>query len=52
MKDYMKNFMRDESGIEMMEWIAVLAVGAVLILICTQVAKKVKTRTKGIAGKI
>ena len=49
---YLQQFITEEDGVETMEWIAILMVTAVLIGICAQIAKVIKTKTKGIANSL
>lgn len=48
----LKEFIFDESGVETMEWIAILTVAAVLIAVCVGLGKKMKSKTKNLANKI
>lgn len=48
----LKKFIYDESGVETMEWIAILTVAAVLIAVCVGLGKKMKSKTKNLANKI
>lgn len=52
MRKYIKDFFNDESGMETLEWLCILAVVAVLIGICIAVGKTIKSKTAKIAGSL
>ena len=41
---YIREFVKDESGVELIEWLAILGVVAGLIIIAAEVGEKVKSR--------
>ena len=47
-----KEFIYDESGVETMEWIAIIAVSAILIAIAAFIATKMQTGLKNAADHI
>lgn len=49
---YFKQFIKKEEGVETMEWIAIIAVTAVLIAACAGIARVLKDRMKGISNKV
>lgn len=52
MKKYVKDFIKQEDGIETIEFIALLAVAAVLIGIVTAIGTKLSTAGSAIEGQI
>lgn len=52
MKNYLQQFIREEKGVETMEWIAIISVTAVLIVIVAKCGKKMSSKLKGIASSI
>lgn len=52
MKKYVCEFRNSEEGIETMEWIAILAVVAALIVICARVGTSVKEKLENVADNI
>lgn len=49
---YLKQFLREEDGVETIEWIAILAVSAGIIAVVGSAAKAVKGKLKGVANAI
>lgn len=52
MKKYMNLFLNDEDGVETIEFIALVAVAAVLIGIVIAIGQKMKGTAQGAKGKI
>lgn len=52
MKQYIREFIQEEDGIETIEFIALLAVAAVLIGIVTAIGTKLSTAGTAIEGQI
>lgn len=52
MYTYLKKFIRDEDGVEAMEWMAIVAVAAALIAIAASCGDKLKDKLSGIANSI
>lgn len=52
MRKYIEDFVNEENGIETLELIGTLAVAAALIYVCVRVARKIKTKAKGLADGI
>lgn len=52
MRKYFNEFVANENGIETMEWIAILAVAAALIVICARIASSVKEKFEGVADNL
>ena len=49
---YIREFIKDESGVELIEWLAILGVVAGLIIIAAKVGEKVKSRLSHAASYI
>ena len=49
---YIREFVKDESGVELIEWLAILGVVAGLIIIAAEVGEKVKRRLSHAASYI
>lgn len=47
-----RKFLKDESGVETLEWLAILAVGAILIAIAYTIGKDVKEKMENAGSDI
>lgn len=52
MKPYVRSFVKDEEGVEAMEWMAIVAVAAILIGIAVKCGNKLQSKMKNIASNI
>lgn len=52
MKPYVRSFVKDEEGVETMEWMAIVAVAAILIGIAVKCGNKLQSKMKNIASNI
>lgn len=52
MKPYVRSFVKDEEGVEAMEWMAIVAVAAILIGIAFKCGNKLQSKMKNIASNI
>ena len=52
MQSYVKNFIKEEEGVEAMEWMAIVGVAAILIVIAAKCGNKLQTKLKNIASNI
>ena len=52
MKAYVRSFVKDEEGVEAMEWMAIVAVAAILIGIAVKCGNKLQSKMKNIASNI
>ena len=50
--DYIKHFIREEDAVEAMEWMAIVAVAAVLITIAAKCGAAIKSKLIAIAQSI
>lgn len=52
MKRYISDFIKEEDGVEAMEWLAIVCVAAALIGIAAKCADAIKTKIVGVASYI
>ena len=52
MKPSVRSFVKDEEGVEAMEWMAIVAVAAILIGIAVKCGNKLQSKMKNIASNI
>lgn len=52
MKSYLNSFVKNENGVEAMEWMAIVAVAAILIGIAVKCGNKLQSKMKNIASNI
>ena len=52
MKIYLSSFVKEENAVEAMEWMAIVAVAAILIGIAVKCGKKLQSKMKNIASNI
>ena len=52
MKPYFKSFIKNEEGVEAMEWMAIVTVAAILIGIAVKCGNKLQRKMKNIASNI
>lgn len=50
--NYIKDFILKEDAVEAMEWMAIVAVAATLIVIAAKCGKKLQSKMKNIASNI
>lgn len=52
MNSYFDSFIKGEDGVEAMEWMAIVAVAAILIVIAAKCGNKLQSKMKNIASNI
>ena len=52
MNSYFNSFIKAEDGVEAMEWMAIVAVAAILIVIAAKCGKKLQSKMRNIASNI
>ena len=52
LKRYLSSFVNDEDAVEAMEWMAIVAVAAILIVIAVKCGNKLLSKMKNIASNI